>query len=314
MFVAGPLPASALERLEEGPLEVVQAGAGTTGPLFHAVCAQIVALVPLLTTRIDAALLAHCPRLRLVANVAVGVDNIDRVACRERGVTVTNTPDVLTEATADLAFALLLSAARRVGEAERHLRQKGFPPWSPSFMMGKRVAGATLGIVGLGRIGRAVAQRAHGFRMNVLYTQRTRLSMADEEAADVTYRPFGGLLAQSDFVSLHVPLTTGTRHLIGARELSLMKPGSVLVNTARGAVVDEGALVHALADGPLFAAGLDVYEHEPQVHPGLLALENVVLSPHIGSAEPDTRKAMAMLAAENVLSFLRGEGPLTPVG
>lgn len=308
VLVAGPLAPEALARLGAPGARVVVCAEGL-GPDLAPEAASARALVPLLTTRVDGALLARLPRLELVASVSVGVDHIDLDACRARGVAVTNTPHVLTEATADLAFALLLAAARRVGEAERALRSGGFPPWSPGFMLGKRVAGATLGIVGFGRIGRAVARRAAGFGMRVLCTSRG--DVAAEPSAERV--PLGELLARADFVSLHVPLSAATRHLLGREELARMKPGAVLVNTSRGAVVDEAALVEALARGPLFAAGLDVYEHEPAVHPGLLGLENVVLLPHIGSAEAETRRAMAMLAADNVVALLEGRPLLTPV-
>ncbi len=308
VLVAGPLAPEALARLDAAGARVVVCADGL-GAALTPEAAGARALVPLLTTRVDGALLARLPRLELVASVSVGTDHIDLDACRARGVAVTNTPDVLTEATADLAFALLLAAARRVGEAERALRSGGFPPWSPGFMLGKRVSGATLGIVGFGRIGRAVARRAAGFGMHVLCTSRGPVA-AEPPAERV---PLGELLARADFVSVHVPLSSATRHLIGRGELARMRPGAVLVNTSRGAVVDEAALVEALARGPLFAAGLDVYEHEPAVHPGLLGLENVVLLPHIGSAEAETRRAMATLAADNVIALLEGRPLLTPV-
>ncbi|HQY63710.1 MAG: D-glycerate dehydrogenase [Myxococcales bacterium] len=309
VLVAGPLASEALGRIGATGARVEVYADGVGGELSPEAAAAR-ALVPLLTTRVDRGLLARLPRLELVANVSAGVDHVDLDACRARGVAVTNTPDVLTDATADLAFALLLAAARRVGEAERVLRSGGFPPWNPAFMLGKRVAGATLGVVGFGRIGRAVARRAEGFGMRVLYTSRADPPPGAPAAERV---PLAELLARADFVSLHVPLSAATRHLIGRAELARMKPGSVLVNTSRGAVVDEEALAEALAHGPLFAAGLDVYEHEPKVHPALLLRENAVLVPHIGSAEAETRRAMAMLAADNVVALLEGRPLLTPV-
>ena len=309
VLVAGPLAPEALARLRATGARVEVYADGVGGELSPEAAAAR-ALVPLLTTRVDRGLLARLPRLELVANVSAGVDHVDLDACRARGVAVTNTPDVLTDATADLAFALLLAAARRVGEAERVLRSGGFPPWNPAFMLGKRVAGATLGVVGFGRIGRAVARRAEGFGMRVLYTSRANPPPGAPAAERV---PLAELLARADFVSLHVPLSAATRHLIGRAELARMKPGSVLVNTSRGAVVDEEALAEALAHGPLFAAGLDVYVHEPKVHPALLLRENAVLVPHIGSAEAETRRAMAMLAADNVVALLEGRPLLTPV-
>jgi len=314
VLVAGPLHEDALTKLRDASLDVVVAPQGLRDPSLDdpAVARSFAGLVPLLTARIDDALLERFSGLRIVANVAVGVDNVDLSACRAHHVLVTNTPGVLTDATADLAFALLLAAARRVGEAERQLRKNGFPPWSPGFMLGKRLRGKILGIVGYGRIGRAVALRAKGFGLSVVATPSSP-STLDTPEDDVPRLPLDELLAVSDFVSVHVPLKESTRHLLGERELGSMKPGAVLVNTSRGAVIDEAALVRALRDGPLFAAGLDVYEHEPKVHEGLLALENVVLLPHIGSADADTRREMACLAADNVVAFFATGTALTPV-
>jgi len=272
------------------------------------------AWVTLLTDPIDDARLAGAKALRVVANVAVGEDNVDLAACRARGVVVTNTPGVLTEATADLAFGLVLAACRRIAEGDRLVRAGGWKGWSPSFMVGGRVHGATLGIVGLGRIGQAVARRARGFGMHVLYTQRAPLPEPLARALGATWATLDDLVAASDIVSIHCPLTPETRGLFSAARLSSMKAGSVLVNTARGPIVDEGALAAALEHGPLAAAGLDVFADEPRVHPALLALPNVVLTPHIASAEEATRAAMASLAVDNVLAVLAGKPPLTPVG
>ena len=272
------------------------------------------AWVTLLTDTIDAARLATAPRLRVVANVAVGVDNVDLAACRARGVVVTNTPGVLTEATADLAFGLILAAARRIAEGDRLVRSGGWSGWGPSFMVGPKVHGAALGIVGFGRIGQAVARRARGFGMHVFYTQRAPLPEPLARVLGATYLPLDELLAAADIVSLHCPLTPETRGLLSAARLASMKPGSVLVNTSRGPIVDEAALAHALAHGPLAAAGLDVFEDEPRVHPALLACANAVLTPHIASADHTTRAAMARMAADNVLAVLAGEVALTPVG
>ena len=247
-----------------------------------------------------------------MANVAVGVDNVDLAACAARGVTVTNTPDVLTEATADLAFGLLLAAARRIAEGDRLVRQGGFTGWTPTFMLGARVHGATLGIVGMGRIGQAVARRARGFSMNVLYSQRTRLEAVVERSLAASYVGLDELVARADFVSIHCPLTSATTHLFDETRLARMKAGSILVNTARGPIVDEEALARALDHGPLAAAGLDVFEHEPAVHPTLLARSNAVLSPHIGSADGPTREAMASRAIANVLEVLAGRPAQTP--
>jgi glyoxylate reductase len=270
------------------------------------------AVVALLTDRIDEGFLEATPRLRVVANVAVGVDNVDLPACRARGVLVTNTPDVLTEATADLAFGLLLTAARRIAEGDRLVRAGGFTGWTPTFMLGTRVHGATLGIVGMGRIGRAVARRAGGFSMTVLYTQRSELDT--ELAAGASYVDLDELVTRADFVSIHCPLTPATTHLFDAGRLARMKRGSILVNTARGPIVDEEALAHALEHGPLAAAGLDVFEREPVVHASLLLRPNAVLAPHIGSADGPTREAMASRAIANVLEVLAGRPALSPIG
>jgi glyoxylate reductase len=250
--------------------------------------------------------------LRVIANMAVGYDNVDVAAAGERGVVVTNTPGVLDETTADVAFMLLLAAARRLGEGERLLRAGRWEWWGPKQLMGRDVWGKQLGIVGFGRIGQSVARRAKGFGMQILYHNRSRKVEAEQELG-ARYLELDELLETADFVSIHTPLTDETSHLIGATELARMKPESVLVNTSRGPVVDEAALADALAEGRIFAAGLDVYEEEPTVHPKLMELENVVLAPHIGSASVETRDRMAVLAAENLAAVLRGEQPENPV-
>ncbi len=267
------------------------------------------ALICPLSLRVNAALLDAAPQLRVVANLGVGVDNIDLEEAQRRGITVTNTPDVLTETTADLGWALLLAVARRVVEADRDLRAHGFPGWTfiPPHL-GVDVYGKTLGVVGFGRIGQAVARRAHGFSMRVLYYARTRKPQA-EETLKATWVPLDTLLQESDFVVLCVPLTPHTHHLIGARELGLMKREAILVNIARGPVVDEEALVHALTEGHILGAGLDVYEREPIVHPGLIPLRNVVLLPHLGSATRATRLKMAHMAVDAVVDVLAGRRP-----
>jgi glyoxylate reductase len=245
--------------------------------------------------------------------MAVGYDNVNVEAAQERGIVVTNTPGVLDETTADTAFMLLLAAARRLGESERILRAGEWHWWGPKLFVGVDVWGKTLGIVGMGRIGQAVARRGRGFGMEIVYHNRSRKEDAEREL-DARYLELDGLLETADFVSVHTPLTGETRHLIGPGELEKMKPTAVLVNTSRGPVVDEGALADALADGRIFAAGLDVYEEEPRVHPKLLELENAVLAPHIGSGSQETRDRMAVLTAENIVAVLSGEGPKTPVG
>ncbi|HEX2204276.1 MAG TPA: D-glycerate dehydrogenase, partial [Longimicrobium sp.] len=248
-----------------------------------------------------------------VANAVVGYEHEDLEACQARGIVVTNTPDVLTEATADLTWALLLAAVRRLPQAEASLRAGGFRGWGFWDYLGGDLAGRTLGVFGMGRIGQAVARRAGGFGMRVVYHSRTRLSADDEARLGAAFVPFDELVETSDVLSLHAPLTPETRHVIGREALARMRPGSYLINTARGPLVDEGALVEALRDGPLAGAGLDVYEREPEVHPGLLALPNVVLLPHVGSATRDTRTRMAMVAARNAHAVLSGRPPLTPV-
>jgi len=258
-------------------------------------------LLALLTERVDTELLDAAPSLRVVANHAVGVDNVDVRACTARGVWVTNTPDAVTESTADLTWALILAVARRVGEGERLVRSGRFRAWAPTLLLGLELRGATLGIVGLGRIGEAVARRARGFGMHVVYsTQRGGLALEE-------------LLAQSDVVTLHCPLTAATRHLIDAPRLAQMKRGALLINTSRGPVVDEAALAAALESGQLGGAGLDVFENEPQVHPGLIGREDVVLLPHLGSGTHTTRALMATMALTDAARVLRGERPLHPV-
>ncbi len=270
------------------------------------------AVVALLTDRIDEELLAVAPRLQVVANVAVGFDNIDVAACTAHGVLATNTPGVLTEATADLAWALLLAAARRIGEGERLVRSGGWAGWSPTQLVGAPVHGRTIGIVGLGAIGTAVARRARGFGMEILYTARHRHEAAEAETG-ATRVPLHELLARSDVVSLHTPLTAETRHLIDTDALARMRSTAILVNTARGPVVDEIALVAALRSRCIAAAGLDVFEHEPALEPGLLELDNVVVLPHLGSATTEARAEMVGLACANVVAALTGGDPPTPL-
>ena len=261
---------------------------------------------------VDEAVLDLLPDLRLVANYAVGYDQVDVAACARRRVTVTNTPGVLDHTTADLAFGLLLAAQRRLIECDRQVRDGEWQQGWQDALLGTDVGGSTLGIVGLGRIGSAVARRARGFDMRILYAQRHRLEPAVEQAAGVEWRELDELLAEVDAVSLHVPLSLETTGLIDARRLALLRDGACLVNTARGDVVDEPALVEELVSGRI-RAGLDVFAHEPDVPEELLALPNVVLAPHIGSATRQTREAMTRLAVENVLAVAAGRPPLTPV-
>jgi glyoxylate reductase len=266
------------------------------------------ALVCLLTDRIDRRVMDAAPSLKIVANVAVGFNNVDVPYARSRGIVVTNTPDVLTESVADFTWSLILAVTRRLSEGERVVRSGGWKGWALDFMLGMELKGKQLGIVGLGRIARAVAARAPAFGMRVAYTSRRESDLAGAEAMSLDR-----LLNTSDIVSLHVPLTPETHHLIDKRAFSRMKRSAYLINTARGPVVDEAALAWALQHHLLAGAALDVYEHEPEVHPDLLVLENVLLVPHLASGTTETRTAMADLAAENVLAVLAGRPPLTPV-
>jgi glyoxylate reductase len=280
--------------------------------LFEAV-AGAEGIVTMLHDPVDDAFLdAAGPQLRVVANFAVGFNNVDVEACARRGVIATNTPGVLTDATADLAFALILIATRRLGEAERFVRSGQSWSWNTFFMLGAGIQGKTLGVVGLGAIGTAVARRARAFGMDVIYNAPSRKPEAEAELG-ARFADFYDLLESADVVTLHCPLTDETHHLVNVKSLERMKPSAYLINTTRGPVVDEPALVAALRDGTIAGAGLDVYEDEPEIHPGLLELENVVLIPHLGSATVETRDAMATLAAENVAAVLRGEPAKTPI-
>jgi glyoxylate reductase len=270
-------------------------------------------LICQIITTVDEEVLAASAALKVVANVAVGYNNIDVGAARRRGVVVTNTPDVLTETTADFAWALLMAAARRVVEADRYARTGQWKAWSWDLLWGLDVHGKTLGVVGFGRIGRAVARRAWGFGMRVLYQDAVPADAETERNLRATAVDLETLLRESDFVTLHTPFMPDTRHLIGEAALQKMKKTAILVNAARGPIVDEAALVRALTEGWIAGAGLDVFEQEPAIHPGLVPLANVVLAPHIASASYDTRVAMATLAVRNCLAVLEGKPPLTPV-
>ena len=315
VLVTRRVPSSVVARLEERCVVDRHEGPGAMTPdALKARLAGKQALMCVLTDRIDDAVLGAAPDLRIVANIAVGFDNVDLAAARARGVIVTNTPDVLTEATADLTWGLILSVMRRIGEGERLVRRGAWSGWALDFMLGSDLRGKQLGIIGLGRIGRAVARRAGAFGMRVAFTT------VEDEAGTVPaeaehWAPLGldELLTSSDVVSVHVPLLPSTRHLLDQRAILRMKRRAYLVNTSRGPVVDEAALAWALREGLIAGAALDVFEEEPRVHPDLLGLENVVLAPHLGSATIETRTAMADLAARNVLAVLAGGAPLTPV-
>ncbi len=311
IFVTQPIPEAALARLREvgevelnpDPLHIV------TKPELIAALQRNDYLVCLLHDRVDAEVIESASHLKLIASMVIVPAGVDVPAATARGIPVTTIPPLVTEATADLHWALLLAVARRVVEADRALRAGIFPGGQSMYFVGGEVHGKTLGIVGLGQIGEAVARRARGFGMPILYTKRRRLDAAQEAALGVTYRTLDDLLRESDFVSLHVALTPETVHLIGRRQLTLMRPSAYLVNTSRGPVVDEKALVEALQRREIAGAALDVYEQEPFVEPGLIALPNVVLAPHLGSASIDTRARIAAIMADNVVAVIQGRRP-----
>jgi len=267
-------------------------------------------LVCLLTDKIDAAIIARALRLRVIANYAVGYDNIDLVEASKRKIPVTNTPDVLTEATADLTFGLLVAAARRIVEADHFMRAGKFDGWGPGLLLGTDIHGKILGIIGMGRIGRAVARRARGFNMRILYSDVARLPVESEEEFEGSYCPLQELLEKSDFVTIHAPLNEGTHHLLSTAEFKLMKKTAYLINVARGPIIDEQALVGALKNGDIAGCALDVYEREPDLTPELLRMPNAILVPHIGSASIEARTSMAMIVTENIIAVLvNGQRP-----
>jgi len=315
VFVTRPLPAPGIGLLSDSGFEV--RSNPEDRPLSReellAGVREADALVCMLSDRIDRELLDSAPMLKVVANYAVGYDNIDVGAARERGIEVTNTPGVLTEATADLAWALLLAAARNLGAGERMVRAGEWTGWGPMQLLGEPLQGRTLGIVGMGAIGQAVARRGKGFGMEIVYFNRNRVAPDIEASLGAEFVSFEELLRRSDFLSLHAPLNEHSRHLFNQQTFQLMKSTAVLVNTARGALIDEVELVAALRDGRLAAAGLDVYEFEPKITEGLLGLDNVVLAPHLGSASTLARGDMVRLCCENVSAVLAGRPAVTPV-
>lgn len=318
IVVTGPIPDEAAEALRAPSHEVVVgtgAAPGTDGRAdLLALVGGADAVLTMVADRVDQEFLdAAGEQLQVVANVAVGYNNIDVADCAQRGVVVTNTPDVLTDATADTAIALILDVTRRFGEGERLIRSGRPWAWGLFGMLGTGIAGATLGIIGPGAIGTATARRATAFGMEIAYAGRSPMEPAAESELGARRLDQEELLRVADVVSLHVPSSPQTRHLIGAAELASMKDTAFLINTARGPIVDEAALVQALIDGQIAGAGLDVFEREPTVHPGLLELDNVALYPHMGSATIQTRLAMVDLASRNALAVLAGEEPLTPV-
>jgi len=266
-------------------------------------------VIPLLPNVVDREVLQSASNLRVVANFGVGVDHIDVRAATELGIVVTNTPGVLTETTADLAWSLLMAAARRIVEADNFMRSRQFTAWGPKMLLGHDVYGKTLGIIGLGRIGQAIARRARGFNMRVIFTDAGRVKDDVVRELGATRVPLEELFRTSDYISLHAPLTPQTAHLLNDQAFEMMKPSCIVINTSRGPVIDEKALVRALKNGRIAGAALDVFEHEPQVEPELLEMNNVVLAPHIGSGSYETRLKMSEMAADNLLSVLKGQRP-----
>ncbi|MGO4250092.1 2-hydroxyacid dehydrogenase [Paenarthrobacter sp. RAF54_2] len=315
VVVTGRVPEPALEKLRaEHEVDAWEGSDSISRQELLRRVAGADAIVSLLTERIDAELLdAAGPQLKVVANVAVGYDNIDVPACTERGIIATNTPGVLTEATADIAFGLILMATRRLGEGERLIRSGQAWKWGMFFLLGSSLQGKTLGVVGMGGIGQATARRAKAFGMEIVYQSRSEIDPAIAAELGARRVELDELLTISDVVSLHCPYGPTTHHLIGAEQLATMKKSAYLVNTARGPIIDEAALALALREEQIAGAGLDVFEQEPKVHPWLLELENVTLVPHLGSATVETRTAMAVLAADNTLAVLKGEQPPTPI-
>ena len=310
VFLTRRIPEDGIKILENAGLDVEifpEDRQPTKEEIIHGV-RNADALISLLSDPIDRKVIDSAPKLKVIGNYAVGFNNIDVEYAKKKGIVVVNTPGVLTETTADLAFALILATTRRVVEGDKFMRDGKFHGWAPMLLLGKEVYGSTLGIVGAGRIGQAVGRRAKGFNMRILYYSRTR-KPAFEKEVGAEYRNLDDLLRESDIITLHVPLTPETKHLIGEREFKIMKDGAILVNTARGEVVDEEAMIHALKSGKLFAAGLDVFYGEPKVNPELFKLKNVVLTPHIGSATEKTRRKMAEMVCKDVVCVLRGEEP-----
>jgi len=308
IFLTRRLPEEGLKMLEEHDLEIYE---GDAPPSKEEIIEGVKgkdALICLLTDKIDAEIMDSSPKLKVIANYAVGIDNIDINEATKRGIFVTNTPGVLTETVADLAWALLMAIARRIVEGDKFMRQGKFKGWAPLLMLGGDIYGKTLGIIGAGRIGTAVAKRALGFNMKILYYSRKRNEKIEKEC-NAKFVDLETLLRESDFVSLHIPFTKDTYHLIGEKELKLMKPTAYLINTARGKCIDEKALIKALKNKWIAGAALDVFENEPSISDELVELENVVLTPHIGSASYETRSKMAEMVAKNVLMALEGKLP-----
>ena len=310
VLVTGNLPEHILEAIrKEHTVQVNQENKPLTKEKLLASILDKHGLLSMLTDRVDDTLFDQAPNLKVVANCAVGYDNIDLDAATRRGIVVTNTPGVLTDSTADVAFALMLAVCRRVVEGDRQVREGRFKHFAPFLFLGQDISGKVLGIIGMGRIGQAVAKRARGFDMPILYSSRSRLPVEKEVAMGVRHADMQTVIEEADILSIHVPLTEKTRHLIGAEALRAMKPSAILINTARGPVVDETALLTALREKWIAGAGLDVYENEPALTPGLTECANAVLLPHVGSATIETRTKMARLAVDNLLAGLAGKVP-----
>jgi len=308
IYVTRQIPAAGIEPLSEHEVEVYAGEVPIGRNELIEKLRTVDAVIPLLTDELDADILGYAKNLKVIANYAVGYDNIDMEEATERGIVVTNTPDVLTDATAELTWALIFAASRRLGEAERLVRSGNFKGWAPTLLMGQGIRGKTLGIIGTGRIGTRVAQMSRGLDMKIFYYDENRNETLEKEMdakkVDISY-----LLHACDYVSIHLPLTRFTRHLIDAHQMFRMKPTAVLVNTSRGAIIDEKALAAVLKGGKIAAAGLDVYENEPEVAPELLKCENAILAPHIGSATLEARSKMAELCATAILDVFAGRIP-----
>ena len=314
VFITAIIPEVATKILEENGIEVIQNKSylPIDKKKFLNRAKDCDGILCLLSNKIDKEIIDGLPKVKVIANYAVGFNNIDVDYATQKKIWVTNTPDVLTNATADLAFALLLACARRIVEADEFTRKGKFKIWQSDLMLGKELNGHTVGIIGAGRIGQAFGRRSKGFGMKILYFDKKRIPKFEKETG-AKFSTLNQLLKKSDFISIHTPLTKETYHLIDKKEFEMMKDGAILINTARGEIINEKELVNALKSGKLFSAGLDVYEFEPKITKDLLKMKNVVLLPHIGSATFETRTKMAELAAKNIVNVLRGKKPITPV-
>ncbi len=314
IFISAKIPEAGIKMLREKgyAVDIYKNSDPITKAVLKDRLAETDALISLLSDTIDEEIIGAAPKLKIIANYAVGYNNIDLEAARKRGIIVSNTPDILTPATADLTWALILSVSKRIPEADRFMRAGRFKGWGPQLMLGGDVSGKTLGIIGAGRIGRAVAKRAAGFDMRVVYFSRSRNKEIEQEA-NAFFRPLNTLLEEADFISIHCPLTEETHHLLNAERMKQIKKGAYLINTARGAVVDESALIKSLQSGRITGAGLDVYEFEPRVSAELLKMDQVVLLPHIGSGTIETREEMSRICARNIIEVLEGRKAVTPV-